>query len=549
MGGVEMEGLDDHTIPVRACSLKQGAQASSQTWMESHHDSIPIMRCVRSVPKNLRRRIRQPCQRLSSKDFSSKDGRDDLLVDFRGVTVKTPAHLSLSGVDFVVHSQEKGGHALFGPNGAGKTQLLLSLLEQQEGGKSIPPQAIQYVSFESHQELLRQGGTVYTALTKGMLNRAAQFLVVRFGLYPLLHQHVNTLSNGQIKKLLIVQALSKRPQLLILDNAFDGLDIESRQILRDITAKILQGFKRDRILVQAVDARNTAKTQVLVSTHRFDDVVDEIEHANFLDKEHHLTRIDHKDISVTRFQHMFTERRNDSSETLKELSHVLGCTFHKALSSQVVELDRVGVVTPEGKHLLDNVNWKIERGQRWLLHGPNGAGKSTLSRLLVLGDAQEGFIGTLTRGRESAPDDQGSHPVGWVSTEKHLELFAEYSESGGVLDVPNKLFGAIAEHLGILHLRGLPFATLSQGEQRLMMIVAELSLAPDLLVLDEPCQSLDESQRESVLSLIDLVCEQTEMALVYITHHYPEDKLSSLSHMISLDQGQVSFKGAISGSM
>jgi molybdate transport system ATP-binding protein len=75
--------------------------------------------------------------------------------------------------------------------------------------------------------------------------------VVRFGLYPLLTRDVTTLSTGEIRHVLLIRALSQQPHLLLLDNAFDGLDTRSRTILKDIVTKTLKGFLAD-ILVQGV---------------------------------------------------------------------------------------------------------------------------------------------------------------------------------------------------------------------------------------------------------------------------------------------------------
>jgi len=144
----------------------------------------------------------------------------------------------------------------------------------------------QHVSFQSHQELLERDSagtmTTFKAVTDGAgnLSRSAQFLVVRFGLFPLLHRRVRTLSTGEIRKVLLVRALSKNPALLVLDNAFDGLDVPSREILKDIASKTLQGFKQD-ILVQAVDVKSTVRTQIVMMTQRPDEeLVDEIQYVS-----------------------------------------------------------------------------------------------------------------------------------------------------------------------------------------------------------------------------------------------------------------------------
>ena len=148
---------------------------------------------------------------------------------------------------------------------------------------------IAHVSFDSHRQLLEERDesknssnnnssiTAFKAIAKvgnapGKLNKAAQFLVIRFGLYPLLHRQVNTLSTGEIRKVLLVRALSIKPNILLLDNAFDGLDISSRQVLCDIVSKTIKGFTND-ILVQGIDSKDTNEnTQVIIVTHRHEEL-------------------------------------------------------------------------------------------------------------------------------------------------------------------------------------------------------------------------------------------------------------------------------------
>jgi ABC-type molybdenum transport system ATPase subunit/photorepair protein PhrA len=93
-------------------------------------------------------------------------------------------------------------------------------------------------------------------------------------MFPLLNQYMNTLSTGQKRQVLLVGALVSRPNLLVLDNAYDGLDIKGRMGLRDVIKHVLQGFQMD-ILVQGVgDARDAALAQVLLLMHHLEEISD-----------------------------------------------------------------------------------------------------------------------------------------------------------------------------------------------------------------------------------------------------------------------------------
>ena len=200
---------------------------------------------------------------------------------------------SLERVNLTVQAAASGGHVCLGRNGSGKTLLGASLahgsqdewivsgsLSHREGWSA---RSSSYVSFESHEALLEEGGSVYRALgvpPGATPTKAAKFLLVRFGLHPLLYRPVTALSTGEIRKVMLARALATRPSLLVLDNAFDGLDVPSREALKELISTTLNGF--GQLLVQGVDASATAHTQVLMFTHRAEEIVDEIASVSFL---------------------------------------------------------------------------------------------------------------------------------------------------------------------------------------------------------------------------------------------------------------------------
>ncbi len=64
-----------------------------------------------------------------------------------------------------------------------------------------------------------------------------------------------------------------------------------------------------------------------------------------------------------------------------------------------------------------------------------------------------------------------------------------------------------------------PLHQLSYGEQRLVLICRAMIKQPALLILDEPCQGLDEVNRQMVLAFIELLSKQKQTCLLYVTHH------------------------------
>jgi molybdate transport system ATP-binding protein len=439
--------------------------------------------------------------------------------------------------DFTVQSPAHGGHIVLGRNGTGKSRLLQAILHHNTATTSI-----EHVSFESHLALLQKGGTVYKALAQGNLNKAAQFLIVRFGLFPLLHQDVRTLSNGQIKKVLIVRALSHRPALLLLDNAFDGLDVASRDVLKQLVSKTLQGFSRD-ILVQGVSARNTARTQVVQVTQRAEEIVDEFRIMTFLDRTAENNgkwrTIARDAMSSRELLHLAlhspsTEPPLPDRVTLEKWWQssrpVETNGTNDDDSAQLVRLNQL-TIERNGKALLKQLTWQIQKGERYIVGGLNGAGKSTLSRLLAHREEETTIVhGTI----QAVEADQ----VGWVSTERHMAL----AHSNICVKELFPMCHLPAMWLGVDDLLERPFAEISQGEQRLVLIASAIATRPQLLVFDEPCQGLDLLHRKRVLHLVERICEATDMSLIYITHHM-EERIEAVQQALHLVEGEIVFSG------
>lgn len=595
---------------------------SSQLWWSSYNTSTPPHGYYYNDSKN-------------SKKKSAED-TVDWVVKLDQAVLRYPGSSSCSvpqqqqhpPLDFKIQAAGTnvcGGHALLGPNSSGKSLLVAALtglttlhahhphqgrrldstarphivnptsVQEPSGGAAAPKSAVVVasVSFESHQRLLKEGGSTYAALTRttggGQLSQAAQFMVVRFGLYSLLTRNVTTLSTGEIRKVLLVAALSLRPRLLVLDNAFDGLDVASRNVLKEIVSKTIRGFRRSDILVQGVNVKAVAHTQVLMATHRAEEIVDEISTITVMkghlgrpavteDRNgrtagelvlHAVTGEDVSSVAAAACEpwddptlpstEEITELWNHSREQHRPRHN------HQSEHQQIVRVENFGV-TRGDKDLLAGLNWSVRQGERWLVAGGNGAGKSSLSKFLTtarsesVADGEQYHTGSLNV--SLSPDR-----VGWVSTERHMSLMSmsqstrtarevmqmgvddNYSlstlltaDNGAVDKVAKWLRLDEQEHHGLLT---RPFAELSQGEQKLVLLASAMAKRPKLLIFDEPLQGLDLVNRRRVLGLMERICCATDTSVVYVTHHFDE-LIPSLTHALHLHEGRAIYNGEIS---
>ncbi len=160
----------------------------------------------------------------------------------------------LRGLDFEL---PRGGFLVVtGPNGAGKTTLLrlcAGLAIPSGGTLDVEPDR-GGIGFLGHEPLVYRELTVLENLDLyGCLYRVPErrerigMLLERFGLWESRRERASTLSRGQIQRLALCRSLLHRPELLILDEPFAGLDDDGAAILD----RELAGMRERRTLLVA----------------------------------------------------------------------------------------------------------------------------------------------------------------------------------------------------------------------------------------------------------------------------------------------------------
>ena len=210
--------------------------------------------------------------------------------------------------------------------------------------------------------------------------------------------------------------------------------------------------------------------------------------------------------------------------------------------------------------LLENIHWRIQRGEHWAILGANGSGKtSLLSALTGYLAATSGEIELL--GQRFGESDWRAlrTRIGIVSsslrqmmaeTEPALDTVA--SGRYAIIDFwgePNRADRAAAlrilRQIECEHLADRPWGVLSQGERQRILIGRALMSRPALLILDEPCAGLDPVAREHFLQFVDRLGRQPNApTLVLVTHHVEEIK-PVFTHGLILREGRTLTSGPL----
>jgi cobalt/nickel transport system ATP-binding protein len=193
--------------------------------------------------------------------------------------------------------------------------------------------------------------------------------------------------------------------------------------------------------------------------------------------------------------------------------------------SPLLELDCVRFAYPGRPPVLDGVQLRVSPGDRLAVTGPNGAGKSTLLRLIVgLERPQAGQIAAFGRACTSEADfREVRRRVGLVFQDPDDQLFCPTvleDVAFGPLNLghPPAAARAVAERtldrLGLAGFAERITHKLSGGEKRLVSLAAVLAMEPEVLLLDEPSNFLDEATTARLVAIL----RNLDQALVVVSH-------------------------------
>lgn len=223
-----------------------------------------------------------------------------------------------------------------------------------------------------------------------------------------------------------------------------------------------------------------------------------------------------------------------------------------------IELSGVGVRRGE-TWILRGVHWSVPAGACAAVLGPNGSGKSTLARILACHlwpTEGEAAVLSARMGEANLPDVRRAirlvQPAGPYDVDPELTahevVLTGFFGTIGLYDPVTDAMTAEAErllnHVGLSHVAGHTYATLSSGERVRSLIARALAVRPGLLLLDEPTAGLDLLGREQVLATVQRMFDAggSRPTTVMITHHV-EELPPATTHVLLLSEGTVAARG------
>lgn len=343
-------------------------------------------------------------------------------------------------------------------------------------------------------------------------------------LSPLLDESILKLSNGETRRLTLALGLLSQPKIYLMDQPMTGLDQESRAAFGDFLKAIIE---------------RGIHVLITTSSHEIPDGIT------------HIAKIGTGGNSETWTKENYPIAQKEKPKLPWDLS-----LLEKLISSispstnTVVELKDVSIRYGE-KTILNQINWKVESGERWLLKGKNGSGKSTLISLLIGENPQAYSQNFWLFGRKRGTGEsiwEVKKPIGFVAPELvrffpgnqtvRKVILSGFFDTMGLFKKTTLEQESIAtDWLRLFHLEtfaDLPIQRIPLEQQRWALLARALIKSPKLLILDEASQGMDEQQREVFKESIQKISELCQVSLIYVSH-YTEDIPESVDKTFNLN--------------
>jgi ABC-2 type transport system ATP-binding protein len=190
--------------------------------------------------------------------------------------------------------------------------------------------------------------------------------------------------------------------------------------------------------------------------------------------------------------------------------------------------------------VLDNIDLKIELGERIALVGSNGAGKTTLIRCLLGEYVYDGevTVNGLAPRRERTKVLQKIGFVPQLPPPLKMPVGQLVGFAASLCNSERKRMEDVAQRLGLDlgKIARLPFVKLSGGMKQKLLISIAMGRDTNILVMDEPAANLDPDARHI---FFELLAERLQNTTMLISSHRLDEVAPLVNRVLEMDRGKV----------
>ncbi|GEQ72702.1 hypothetical protein JCM33374_g6389 [Metschnikowia sp. JCM 33374] len=320
-------------------------------------------------------------------------------------------------------------------------------------------------------------------------------LLAKFELSHLKNKWINTLSNGQMRRARIAKAIHTKPQILVIDDPFLGLDPKATKLVSE------------SLKLTALELNFS----IVLGLRTLDEVPDWITNLAVVDENGLSTTDENYSAKIQKHNPAYKKTQGKKHPDY-ELSEISPPHTGRAF----IEFNNASVIY-KNVPVLENFNWKVNKGSTWRIMGENGSGKTTILSLITAEHPQS-WRSVLSIDAVVRKPGNGvnyfdiNNKIGISSPELHAVVpfgmpLGQVILNGLIPDIGNSNFRvlyknsvvpphaqSILDHfeLELENKTDLSFNELSVSLQKLSLFLRAILKGPDILILDEAFSGMDE---------------------------------------------------------
>lgn len=245
----------------------------------------------------------------------------------------------------------------------------------------------------------------------------------------------------------------------------------------------------------------------------------------------YLTALKHAGCQIaeeTKPQHIETMFLDSYKEKVKNWFQSVKLPENHKAEETVLEIQNLQFAYMPGKPVLQDIQFKIQKGEMVSIVGKNGAGKSTLSslicgfispqdgKILLHGEDMEG-LSIKERGEHIGlvmqnPNQMISKPMIYDEVALGLQVRGVPEE-----EIKQRVYDTL-KICGLYPFRNWPVSALSFGQKKRVTIASILVLNPEVLILDEPTAGQDYRHYTEIMEFLKQIHEERGITIIMITH-------------------------------
>lgn len=372
---------------------------------------------------------------------------------------------------------------------------------------------------------------------KQRVKEAAQMVDVK----SLLHHSPRELSGGQKQRVSMAGVMIDDVDILLFDEPLANLDpatgkraidlIDHIQKDKNVTIIIIEHRLEDALYRDVDRIIVVGDGQIVADTTPDELLAMDVLEQQGIREPLYLTALKHAGCQITkesRPQHIESMNLEPYRKQMNTWFQSVQLPEKERQTETILEVRALSFAYTEGQPVLQDVDFKIQKGEMLSIVGKNGAGKSTLSNLICgFLTPAKGAIFLHGEDMKALSIKERGEKIGLVMQNPNQMISKPmiYDEVALGLQVrgvaPDEVKDRVYETLkicGLYPFRNWPVSALSFGQKKRVSIASILVLNPEILILDEPTAGQDYRHYTEIMEFLKKINEEQGITIIMITH-------------------------------